>query len=249
MKIQLIRNATMKIFYGGRTLLTDPMLSEVGAFRSFAGIAPNPTVPLPMAAEKLLQNVEFTVISHLHPDHFDPAAAQALPKDMPIFCQSEDRTHLQEYGFANVTAIDSSCSWQGISITRTGGKHGSGKILERLGNVSGFILKAPGEPTVYWVGDSIWCEEVAAAIAACKPDIIITHSGGATLPGHPPIIMDGEQTLTTLEAAPNAVIVAVHMEALDHCTITRTMLRQIADNAGIAPSRLMIPENGETLTF
>ncbi len=249
MKIQLIRNATMKITYAGRTLLTDPMLSTVGAFRSFAGIAANPTVELPVAIEKILEGVEMTVISHLHPDHFDEAAVLNLPKDMPIFCQPEDTVVLQEKGFARVTAAHSSCLWEGISLTRTGGKHGSGKILERLGNISGFVLQAAGEPTIYWVGDSIWCEEVAEAIKMHKPDIIITHSGGAILPGFAPIIMDAEQTLTAFNAGADAVVVAVHMEALDHCTVSRIMLRKAADSAGIAPSRLLIPENGETLSL
>lgn len=249
MQIQLIRNATMKISYAGRTILTDPMLSPIGAFRSFAGIAANPTVALPMTVEDILRDVDATIISHLHPDHFDEAAARFLPKDMPIFCQPEDAVSLKEKGFTSVTAIDTSRSWEGLSITRTGGRHGSGKILERLGNVSGFVLKSPGEPTVYWVGDSIWCEPVAAAIETHKPNIIITHSGGATLPGYAPIIMDGEQTLTALGAAPKAVVVAVHMESLDHCTVSRTLLRKVADSAGIAPSRLRIPEDGETLAL
>lgn len=249
MKIQLIRNATMKISYAGQTFLTDPMLSAPGAFRSFAGIAPNPTVNLPVTVEEILQGVDLTIISHLHPDHFDEAAEQSLPKDMSIFCQPEDTAYLQEKGFSSIQSIETSWEWEGISITRTGGKHGRGKILEHLGNVSGFVLKAAGEPTVYWVGDSIWCEQVAEAIATHKPDIIITHSGGATLPGYDPIIMDGGQTLTTLGAAPNAVVVAVHMESLDHCTVSRTMLRRVADEAGIAASRLMIPKDGETLAF
>ena len=249
MKIQLIRNAAMKISYAGRTILTDPMLSAAGAFRSFAGIAPNPTIDLPMATDLILQGVEVAIISHLHPDHFDEAAALCLPKAMPVFCQPGDTAHLQEKGFSNVTAIETSCSWEGISITRTGGRHGSGKILERLGNVSGFVLKSAGEPIVYWVGDSIWCEQVAEAIDMHKPDIIISHSGGATLPGFDPIIMDAEQTVTMLGAAPSAVVVAVHMESLDHCTVSRTMLRKVADSAGIVPSRLRIPEDGETLLF
>lgn len=249
MKIQLIRNATMKISYAGRIILTDPMLSAVGAFRSFAGIAANPTIDLPMAVGQILQGVEATIVSHLHPDHFDEAATLCLPKDMPVFCQPGDTISLQEKGFTNVTAIETACTWEGISITRTSGKHGSGKILERMGNISGFVLKSAGEPTVYWVGDSIWCEQVAEAIKMHQPDIIISHSGGATLPGFAPIIMDGEQTLTTLGAAPNAVVVAVHMESLDHCTVSRIMLRQRADSTGIAAARLMIPEDGETLVL
>jgi hypothetical protein len=37
------------------------------------------------------------------------------------------------------------------------------------------------------------------------------------------------------------------MEALDHCGIGREKLRQMADSKGILPSRLMIPDDGETI--
>lgn len=249
MKIQLIRNATMKITYAGRTILTDPMLSPKDELDPFAGIARNPTIELPFQTEEIVNNVESVIVSHDHPDHFDKAASLVLPKVTPVFCQPGDEGRMTEEGFQNVLPIETSHTWEGITITRTGGKHGKGKILEYLGEVSGFVFQANGEPTVYWVGDSIWCEEVENAIKMFNPDIIITHSGGATLPGHEPIVMDGEQTLTTVNASPEAVVVAIHMEALDHCPVSRDTLRQMADEAAIPASRLMIPKDGETITF
>jgi len=248
-KIQLIRNATMKIIYAGRTILTDPMLSPKGEFEPFAGIARNPTIELPFQAEEIVKGIESVIVTHDHPDHFDKAASLALPKVMPVFCQPGDEERMTEEGFQNVLPIETSRTWEGITITRTGGKHGKGKILELTGKVSGFVFQADGEPTVYWVGDSIWCEEVENAIKTFNPDIIITHSGGATIPGYEAIIMDGEQTLTTVNAFPEAIVVAIHMESLDHCTVSRKKLRQMADNAAIPPSRLMIPEDGETISF
>lgn len=245
MQLRLIRNATMKITYAGHTLLTDPMLSPKAAFDGFAGIARNPTVDLPVSVEEILNEVEAIVVSHDHPDHIDPAAIAAIPNEMPILCQPGDVVKLGEHGFRNVTAIENSLSWKGLTLTRTGGNHGKGEILNRMGSVSGFVLQAEEEPTVYWVGDSIWCDTVKAAIETHRPDIIITHSGGATLPGYAPIIMDGEQTLTTSQAAPTAIMVAIHLEALDHCTVGRAELRHMAEEAGIPASRLMIPEDGE----
>ena len=99
------------------------------------------------------------------------------------------------------------------------------------------------------MGDSIWCDPVKNTINNFKPDIIVTHSGGAKLPGFETIIMDAEQTLTTVNASANAVVVAVHLEALDHCGVSREMLRELADKAAISPSRLIIPEDGETIDF
>jgi L-ascorbate metabolism protein UlaG (beta-lactamase superfamily) len=249
LKIQLIRNATMKITYAGRTILTDPMLSPKGEFEPFAGIAQNPTIELPFQAEEIVKGIESVIVTHDHPDHFDKAATMALPKVTSVFCQPGDEGRMTEEGFRNVLPIETSHTWEGITITRTGGKHGKGKILELTGKVSGFVFQADGEPTVYWVGDSILCEEVENAIKMFNPDIIITHSGGATIPGYEAIIMDGEQTLTTVNSSPEAIVVAIHMESLDHCTVSRNTLRQMADSAAIPPSRLMIPEDGETISF
>jgi L-ascorbate metabolism protein UlaG (beta-lactamase superfamily) len=249
MEIQLIRNATMKITYGGHTILTDPMLSPKGAFRSFANIAKNPTVELPFPVEDVINGVEAAVVTHYHPDHFDQAAGAALPKRVAVFCQPGDEARFVDEGFSSVTPIQRSHTWQGITITRTEGRHGSGKVLEMMGKVSGFVFQADGEPTVYWVGDSIWCEPVEQSIAEFKPDVIITHSGGAKLPDFDPIIMDAEQTLTTIHASGKAIVVAVHMEALDHCGVSREALRRLAEEKGISPNRLSIPEDGAVLSF
>lgn len=249
MKIQLIRNATMKLSYAGQTILTDPMFSPKDELNPFAGLARNPTVELPEKIAEIISHITGIMISHCHPDHFDKAASLALPKQIPMFCQPGDVEGLTGEGFEQVIPIEDTTTWQGISLTRTGGHHGKGKILERMGKISGFVLEANNEPTVYWVGDSIWCEEVENTIKKFNPDIIITHSGGAILPGYEAIIMDGEQTLKTLKASGEAKVVAIHMESLDHCTVSREALRQMADDADISPSRLFIPGNGETISF
>ncbi|MCP4147085.1 MAG: MBL fold metallo-hydrolase, partial [bacterium] len=211
MKIQLIRNATMKITYKGKTILTDPMLSPKGAIEPFAGIARNPTVELPFRTEEITNDVDSVIVSHNHQDHFDKAPSTALPKVTPLFCQPGDEEAMKEAGFNNALTIETSHIWEGITITRVGGQHGKGQIRQMMGNVSGFLLQAEGEPTVYWVGDSIWCEEVKNTIKKFNPGIIITHSGGAIIPGHEAIIMDAEQTITTANAAPDAVVVAIHL--------------------------------------
>lgn len=136
MKIQLIRNATMKIAYKGRLILTDPMLSPKGAIKSFAGIARNPIVELPLPMGEILKGVEMVLISHGHPDHIDEVAEGALPKTIPIFCQPGDEKKIAEKGFRSVTPIVPSHTWEGITITRTEGKHGNGS--------SGSLRDQPG---------------------------------------------------------------------------------------------------------
>lgn len=249
MDIQLVRNATLRVSVNGRLFIIDPCLGDKHSIRSFAGISPNPTVDLPLPASEVIAGAEMVLVSHLHPDHFDEPAQNLLPKALPLFCQPGDEEAIRGAGFRQVQPITDHITWQDINFTRTPGQHGFAEWVERMGNVSGFVWKAEGEPTVYWVGDSIWYEPIVQIITEVQPDIIITHSGGARFGDSPPIIMDVDMTLAVCQAAPKATVIAVHMEALDHCPVTREELRTKANEAGIAPNRLIIPVDGETINL
>ncbi|HAA15741.1 MAG TPA: MBL fold metallo-hydrolase [Cytophagales bacterium] len=251
MQLQLIRNATLKLTYAGKTLLVDPMLGAKGSLPSFGGVAPNPVVELPMPVEEVLDGVDAVLVTHRHGDHFDPAAMDLLSKDLPLFCQPPEEDLMQEKGFMAAQVVHEGVYWEGITITRTGGKHGSGAILEAMGPVSGFVLKAEGEPTVYIVGDSIWTDEVSDALTQHRPEVVVLNSGGAIIPGHEqnPILMDEQEVMTVAQQAPWATLVAIHMEALDHCHVTRDSLRDAADQASVAAEKLRIPEDGEVVTI
>ena len=45
------------------------------------------------------------------------------------------------------------------------------------------------------------------------------------------------------------IVIATHMEALDHATVSREELRAYAKANGIQPERLLIPADGERLVF
>ncbi len=247
MKFQLIRNATVKLEYGDITILIDPMLGAKHSFDSFAGIEDNPTVDLPIAASEVLANVDLVLVSHLHEDHFDAAAQNIDDKAIPILCQPGNRLNIESYGFNNVVELVDETLWQHVRIIRTGGQHGTGKWAERLNPVSGFVFQFPGEPTVYWIGDSVWCPEVEEALEQFKPDVVITHSGGAELQDSGPIIMDTAQTIRVCESRPSALVLVTHMESLDHCKTTRQELQAAAKAAGLGTDRLRILVDGEMI--
>ena len=250
MKIQLIRNATLRISMAGITLLTDPVLLPRHGIDSFAGIERNPTVDLPFPAEEVIKDIDMVLVSHLHRDHFDDGAKNMLPKDIPILCRRVNEADLKKYEFLKVSPIETQMTWQNIEITPTSGRHaGNEKWEAGLGRVSGFVLRAPGEPVVYWAGDTVLYDEIKTILTSVKPDIIITHSGGAELGDSGPIVMDAGQTIDVCKLCPGAIVVAIHMEALDHCKVSRQALRHHAVINGILNHRLIIPEDGEILTF
>jgi L-ascorbate metabolism protein UlaG (beta-lactamase superfamily) len=255
-EIQLFRSATLKINYAGKIILIDPMLSPKGCFESFAGKEKNPIVELPLSISEILDGVDIVLLTHNHPDHWDKVAGESIPKQIPVITQKVDREAIQEYGFLNVIDVDVSTTWDGIEIQRTNGKHGTDDILEAeplLGTVSGYILKADGYPTVYILGDTILNDEVRNKVKSSGADIFVLNSGGAKLPvpgfENHLILMDTKQAIEVVNMVPKAKFVAVHMEALDHCTVSRAELRKVAVENGIDRDRLIIPNDGEVIRF
>ena len=246
MLIRLIRSATLRLDYAGQSFLIDPCFCPRHTRPSYAGISANPLVDLPCPPEEILRGVGTGLVSHLHSDHFDPAARALLPRELPLLCQPEDAGALRELGFSTVNAVEETLVWQGVSIRRTRGRHGSGAVLAEMGEASGFVLRAEGEPTLYWAGDTVWCDEVADLLRLERPDVVVIHAAGATWGGGTLILMDAEQAVRVCEAAPQAVVVATHLESYDHGTVTRAALRAHADARGIPSRRLLIPGDGET---
>ncbi|MCG8581012.1 MAG: MBL fold metallo-hydrolase [Bacteroidales bacterium] len=245
-QVQLIRNATLKITYAGKTLLVDPVLGEKHSFMSF--VQPdknlNPTVDLPMSIAEITKGVDALLITHAHPDHFDPKAMEVLDKNIPVYAQPFDSKAAQDGGFKTVIPVNGTADLDGIQIIRTSGKHGPDEALEMLGEVSGFILKKDNYPTVYIVGDCIWGDEVEQAIKTNQPDIIITNSGGAVFMGQGRILMDEQETVKVAQMAPEATVIAVHMEALDHCATTRDKVVAAAKENNL---NILVPEDGEVI--
>ncbi|WP_438752324.1 MBL fold metallo-hydrolase [Pararhizobium sp. O133] len=249
MKLQLIRNATLKLDYAGRTLLIDPYLAPKHSLPSFTGRSPNPMVELPVDIEKILDGVELVIVSHLHEDHFDSVAKERLRKDVPIFCQPGDEGEIRGAGFSDVTPLEDHATWNGITLTRQEGSHGLGPVVDLMGSVMGVSIEAQGEPSIYWAGDTVLYPPVAETIRRTGPDIIITHSCGARWDGDL-IVMDAEETVAVCEAStPAAIVIATHMEALDHATVTRQDLRQAADAHGVSTEKLLIPAGGDVLVL
>lgn len=250
-RLQLVRNATAIIRYGGRTLLLDPFLSPAGALPAFNNTPnprPNPLVELPMPAAQVVAGVDATLLTHPHVDHWDPVARELLPKAGTIFVQPTDLERVTTAGFTAARAVESTLAWEGLTITRTGGQHGRGDVGKRMGTVSGYVLAREGLPTLYIAGDTTWCPEVADAIAAHAPDVIVVNAGAAQFLEGGLIIMGLGDVVEVCRAAPGATVIAVHMEAVNHCLLTRADLREGLRRAGVR-STVHIPRDGEDLTL
>jgi L-ascorbate metabolism protein UlaG (beta-lactamase superfamily) len=224
MRLRLIRNATLELDYAGRRLLIDPMLDPAGA-RGPVADTPNdrrnPLVELPEPAEAIAARAEVVLVTHLHADHLDETAVALLAGDRPVLAQPPDAETLRERGFSDVRPVGDELELDGLHVARTGGRHGTGKLAELLAPVSGFVLRAEGEPTVYVAGDTIWCDEVRDAIDEHAPDVVVVNASGARFNEGDPIVMTADDVVATARHATGAHVVAVHLEAINHCLETR----------------------------
>ena len=123
--------------------------------------------------------------------------------------------------------------------------HGHGLVGRLMGPGVGFVLRLPGEPSLYLSGDTVLTDEVRTALERERPDVAVLHAGGAQLDIGSPILMTLDEQLEFVQLAPGRVI-AVHLEALDHCGITRDTLDDALTAAGVS-DRVDTPADGQTI--
>jgi L-ascorbate metabolism protein UlaG (beta-lactamase superfamily) len=216
MYIRLIRNATLQINYGGKNFLIDPIFAKKGTYPPIPSIKHanerNPLVELPVPVPELL-DADAVVVTHLHNDHFDAEAKEALPKEIPLFVQDEaDREKTLADGFQDVRVLDADSELGGVHLSKTGGQHGyvGEEDLKRLGNVCGVVLRAKGEGALYLAGDTIWNADVQCALERYHPDVIVVNAGANSIMDKQ-LIMGAEDVLAVHKAAPHAKLIAAHM--------------------------------------
>jgi L-ascorbate metabolism protein UlaG (beta-lactamase superfamily) len=253
-KLTQVRNATLRIDYGGVRFLVDPLLAEKGAYPGFEGTANsqlrNPLVPLPMPLEDIV-NVDAVIVTHLHSDHWDDAAKARLPKLLPLFAQDEqDAAQIRSAGFTDVRVLTETSEFNGVKLSKTGGQHGTDAAIEAagkvLGQVCGVVFSHPSHKGLYVAGDTIWNRHVEEAIAKHRPEVIVLNAGDARVDGIDPIIMGTKDVLAVQRAAPTARLIASHMESVNHCVLSRAELRAFSEKEGFASS-LLIPRDGESI--
>jgi L-ascorbate metabolism protein UlaG (beta-lactamase superfamily) len=231
-------------------ILVDPVLGEIASIAPIQSVPNqnnNPLVELPIDIETII-DCDAVLITHTHKDHFDDTAAKLLPKTIPIFCQLQDELKLQSYGFTNVQPITDTYIWNNISFNRTNGKHGHGIIAMKMAPVSGFVISFQAEPTIYIAGDTIWCRQVKKSIEKFKPDVVVCNCGGAQFRYGKPITMATDDIHKLCRYYSNINIIAVHMDAWNHCRLSRKDLKDYISANNIT-SNVFIPQDGESLSF
>lgn len=246
-RIQHLRHATSIIEISGKVILLDPLFSEKDSLKPIPltnNRVNNPLVELPDSIENILKGIDGVFITHNHIDHIDKKAVDAIGKNTPVLCQSEDLKNIRKYGLVNATGIDSMIDWLGLKIYRNIGSHGGGILKKALGISSSYFIRSDDQE-LFITGDTLLTKENIELLIKEKPNNIIAYGGGATMLIAGKITMDNSDIVRLSRLLPESKIVVTHMEAINHCFESRAALSKLIEENNI--ENIVVPDNGSEL--
>jgi L-ascorbate metabolism protein UlaG (beta-lactamase superfamily) len=236
-----IGGPTALLEYGALRLVTDPTFDEPGHYPR--GERTLTKLSRPALAPTALGGIDAVLLSHdQHPDNLDVrgreflravptvlstvAAADRIPGVLPM---EPWATHA--LGSATVIAVPAI--------------HGSEEVG---GPVLGFVLTAPGLPTVYISGDNSRADVVASIVDAVGPiDIALLFAGAARVAGDAlALTLTAEEAVRAAELLGTARIVPLHTEGWLHFSEGTGTVARAFDAAGLG-DRLTVPLAGVRL--
>ncbi len=245
--LTLVGGPTAIIEYAGIRLLTDPTFDAPGDYPSGAVTLHKLTGPALTPDE--VGAIDVVLLSHdQHPDNLDAAGRAFLPRAGAVLSTPAAASRL--------SGVHGLASWQShtvgdVEIIAVPALHGPAGAEELSGPVTGFILRAAGEPVVYVSGDNASPALVAdIADRVGTIDIAILFTGAANVGrfGDSDLTLNARTAVEAAQELGDAIIVPVHAEGWHHFTETRERLEREFVYAGLA-DRLLVPAAGIPLSL
>jgi L-ascorbate metabolism protein UlaG (beta-lactamase superfamily) len=154
----------------GQRLVTDPWLT-------------NPNAPAEWGRPEAFKPLDLILLSHGHDDHMHDVVSLARATGAPVVCLFELGQYLAAKGVQEVRdmGIGGTQEIDGITITMTNAVHSGSRVengeLVYLGGAAGFVLRAPGTPTLYFAGDTALFGDMKVIGEMYAPDIAFLPIG------------------------------------------------------------------------
>jgi L-ascorbate metabolism protein UlaG (beta-lactamase superfamily) len=239
-RISVFGGPTALIEFGGLRFLTDPTFDGPGDYPRGDGRFLTKTAPA-QAGPGAAEPVDVVLLSHdEHPDNLD-RAGRALLARVPLTLTTPggaDRLGGTARGLSPGGSVELTRPGGGtLTVTAVPARHGPPGCEPFTGEVTGFVLTAPGLPTVYVSGDNASLDLVAEIADRFGPvDTAVLFAGAARVG-----LMDNALlTLDSTQAAEAAAIlgarrvVAVHCDSWAHFTENHADLTAAFTSAGLA---------------
>lgn len=229
--VTYIGGPTALVEYAGLRILLDPTFDEPQHYAEDE-LTKTAGPGLPATA---MYPIDVVLLSHHgHADNFDRSGKELSLRAPLVLSLPEAEAELG----APVVGLR---PWQtheigDVTVTALPGRHGPRALASRIGPVTGFLVTAPGEPSLYVSGDNSSLGFVREHAERVGPvDIAILFAGAARVSPLPFAL-----TLTSAKAAHAAEllgarkVVALHVEDWAHFSESRADLEKAFADAGVA---------------
>jgi len=232
--ITYIGGPTALLEYAGLRFITDPTFDEP---QSYAERGSTTLVKTrgPAVSRAEVWPVDVVLLSHhAHKDNLDWEGLELIAQG-PVTLST--RRAASDLWGGSVIGFD---DWEShevgpVTVTIVPALHGPPGSEARTGPVVGFVLEAPGEPTVYVSGDNAslpLVEHIGGSFPGV--DIALLFAGAARVPG-----IDAPLTLTSADAVAAARllgatrVVGLHTEDWEHFSERRDQLEDAFAGTGL----------------
>ncbi|HEY5231435.1 MAG TPA: MBL fold metallo-hydrolase [Galbitalea sp.] len=231
MTVTYVGGPTALLEYAGLRILLDPTFDPPQVYES-DGEALTKTAGPGIALDDLLP-VDLVLLSHHeHEDNLDTSGAELVSRTLTL-STAKAGVDLGK----PVVGLD---CWEAhrvgeVTITAAPALHGPPGAERLVGPVIGFLLEAPGQPTVYISGDNAsldLVQQIADRFPAIE--IAVLFAGAARVPS-----IDAALTLTSADAARAAqilgaqTVIGLHTEDWEHFSESRIQLEAAFAGTGL----------------
>lgn len=241
--IGAVGGATVVIDYGGLRFVSDPTFDPPGDYGAYQKLT-GPAVPLAR-----IEPVDAVLLSHdTHMDNFDHAGREFAARVGTVVTGS--RAAQRMGGGARGLAPFESTVMGAVTVYAVPAQHGPADgDRDEFGDinteVTGFVLRSDGLPTVYVSGDNASIAPVVD-IAERFPDVSIgvLHAGAARLPSKNagrPLTLTADRASDVAQLLGLSAVVPVHCEGWSLYTQSPDDVRDAFADAGLADVLRLAP--------
>ncbi|MCS0496643.1 metal-dependent hydrolase [Ancylobacter sp. MQZ15Z-1] len=169
MKITWFGHAAFRLDFADKVVLIDPFLTGNPAFDGdFAAATAGTT---------------HVLLTHGHGDHLGDTVAIAKETGATVVANADLASWLATQGVEKLEMMNTggTIHTEGFAVSMVRADHSSGMMVDGasvyLGNPNGLIVKAPGEPVVWHMGDTDIFSDMALIAELHRPEIVIVPIG------------------------------------------------------------------------
>ncbi|MGU3494928.1 metal-dependent hydrolase [Xanthobacteraceae bacterium A53D] len=173
MKITWLGHAAYRLDFAGKAVLIDPFLTGNPSFKGDVA--------------EVAKGVEHILLTHGHGDHIGDTveivkAAEKAGRKVTVVANPEVCAYLGGQGLTALEMMNTggTIPLDGFTVTMVRADHSSGGGEANptyLGNPNGLIVKAPGEPALWHLGDTDIFSDMALISEIHKPKVAIVPIG------------------------------------------------------------------------